>query len=66
MQVIEFVLVRDKMTKQPKGSGFLWYKSRSEVRGCRPAVCCQRYAVPLSNFQMCSRNNRPCFTSVPT
>lgn len=30
-QVIEFVLVRDKVTKQPRGSGFLWYKQRSEV-----------------------------------
>ncbi len=31
VQVVELVLIRDKMTKTPKGSAFLWYKQKSEV-----------------------------------
>ncbi|KAK9813350.1 hypothetical protein WJX73_001733 [Symbiochloris irregularis] len=37
-EVVELVLIRDKMTKTPKGSAFLWYKQKSEAEAALPGL----------------------------
>lgn len=61
--VIEFVLVRDKVTKQPRGSGFLWYKQRSEAEaalaGLNNQVLDSEAGRPLSVMRARPRTMTP-------